>query len=271
MDGSLARRSLTRMDLGLDNQVVFVAGSSRGIGKAIAATLLAEGASVVLTGRDQASLHVAFTDLTHPSTQARVLAIPGDFTRASTIADAFTRTIQRFGRIDHLVANLGTGSGKPGWDQPDEEWQRLFELNFFASTRLTQAVLPHLLSNLNGGSILYISSIVALEATPAPLPYSAAKAALVNYSKNLARQLGPQKIRVNTIAPGNIYFPGGSWERHLTTRREAVESMLQTEVPLQRFGTPEEIASLAAYLCSSQAAFATGGCYVMDGGQTRSL
>jgi 3-oxoacyl-[acyl-carrier protein] reductase len=232
------------MDLGLDNQVVFVAGSSRGIGKAIAATLLAEGASVVLTGRDQASLHAALTDLTHPSTQARVLAISGDF---------------------------GTGSGKPGWDQPHEEWQRLFELNFFASTRLTQAVLPHLLSNPSGGSILYISSIVAIEATPAPLPYSAAKAALVNYSKNLARQLGPKKVRINTIAPGNIYFPGGSWERHLNNRRGAVEAMLQTEVPQQRFGTPEEIASLAAYLCSSQAAFATGGCYVMDGGQTRSL
>jgi 3-oxoacyl-[acyl-carrier protein] reductase len=259
------------MELGLDSHVVFVAGSSRGIGKAIAATLLAEGASVVLTGRDEASLHAAHRELTNPSSEARALAIRGDFADTATIADAFAQTIQRFGRIDHLVANLGTGSGKPGWDQSDEEWERLFELNFFASTRLTQAVLPHLLANPNGGSILYISSIVAIEATPAPLPYSAAKAALVNYSKNLARQLGPNKIRVNTIAPGNIYFPGGSWERHLNNRREAVESMLKTEVPQRRFGTPEEIASLAAYLCSPQAAFATGGCYVMDGGQTRSM
>jgi 3-oxoacyl-[acyl-carrier protein] reductase len=132
-------------------------------------------------------------------------------------------------------------------------------------------VIPHLLVNPTGGSILYISSIVAVEATPAPLPYSAAKAALNNYAKNLARQLGPQRIRVNTIAPGNIYFPGGSWERHLANRKEAVESMLQTEVPLQRFGTPEEIASLAAYLCSPQAGFATGSCFVMDGGQTRTI
>lgn len=93
----------------------------------------------------------------------------------------------------------------------------------------------------------------------------------MNYSKNLARQLGSKKIRVNTIAPGNIYFPGGSWERHLNNRRESVEAMLHNEVPQQRFGTPEEIASLAVYLCSPQAAFATGSCYVMDGGQTRSL
>jgi 3-oxoacyl-[acyl-carrier protein] reductase len=259
------------MDLRLSNQVVFVAGSSRGIGKAIASALLAEGASVVLTGRDEASLRATHLELTTPINQDRILAIRGDFADAGTITRAFERTVHHFGRIDHLVANLGTGSGKPGWDQSPEEWHRLFELNFFASVRLTQAALPHILSNPHGGSILYISSIVAIEATPAPLPYSAAKAALVNYSKNLARQLGPQKVRVNTIAPGNIYFPGGSWERHLNTRREAVESMLQTEVPLQRFGTPEEIASLAVYLCSPQAAFATGSCFVMDGGQTRTL
>jgi 3-oxoacyl-[acyl-carrier protein] reductase len=234
------------MDLHLHNQVAFIAGSSRGIGRAIAATLLDEGASIVLTGRDEASLAATQGELSNPETQPRILAIAGDFADPATIAAAFDKTIKTFGRIDHLIANLGSGSGKPGWEQTPEDWTRLFELNFFASTRLTQAVIPHLLANPNGGSILYISSIVAVEATPAPLPYSAAKAALNNYAKNLARQLGPQRIRVNTIAPGNIYFPGGSWERHLANRKEAVESMLQTEVPLQRFGTPEEIASLAA-------------------------
>jgi len=259
------------MDLGLDKQIVFVAGSSRGIGKAIAATLLQEGASVVLTGRDEASLHAAEAELAATAGQERILAIDGDFADSATIARAFEQTVQRFGRIDHLIANLGTGNGKPGWDQTEEEWGRLFEVNFFASTRLAQAVVPLLLANVGGGSILFISSIVAIEATAAPLPYSAAKAALVNYSKNLARMLGPKKIRVNTIAPGNIFFAGGSWEQHLNARREAVEAILEHEVPQQRFGTPEEIASLAAYLCSPQAAFATGACYVMDGGQTRSL
>ena len=259
------------MDLHLKDRIAFVAGSSRGIGKAIAAALLAEGACVVLTGRDETSLRAAEAELATPAQRDRVLAIPGDFGVSSTIALAYERTLAHFGRMDHLIANLGTGSGKPGWDQRAEEWQRLFELNFFASTRLTEAMLPYLLANSSGGSILFISSIVGVEATPAPLPYSAAKAALVNYSKNLARQLGSKNIRINTIAPGNIFFPGGSWERHLNNRRKAVETMLHTEVPQQRFGTPEEIASLAAYLCSPLAAFATGACYVMDGGQTRSL
>ncbi|HEV2620068.1 MAG TPA: SDR family oxidoreductase [Acidobacteriaceae bacterium] len=259
------------MNLQLEDQVVFVAGSSRGIGRAIAAALLDEGARVVLTGRDNASLRQCESEEVAARGAERVLAICGDFSDAATIEHAFQATVKRFGRIDHLVANLGTGSGKPGWAQSDEEWRRLFELNFFASVRLTQAVLPYLLQNAAGGSILYISSIVALEATPAPLPYSAAKAALVNYSKNLARQLGSKKIRVNTIAPGNIFFEGGSWERHLSTRREQVEQMLKTEVPLERFGAPEEIASLAAWLCSSAAGFATGSCFVVDGGQTRSV
>ena len=259
------------MDLRLKDQVVFVAGSSRGIGRAIAAALLDEGARVVLTGRDAASLDATRAQLEESAGVERVIAIAGDFADAAVIAAAFEQTIKRFGRIDHLIANLGTGRGEPGWDQADEEWTRLFEENFFASTRLTQGVLPYLLGNAEGGSVLYISSIVAVEATRAPLPYSAAKAALNNYAKNLARQLGPQNVRVNTIAPGNIFFEGGSWERRLDSGREAVEQMLQAEVPQQRFGTPEEIASLACYLCSPLAGFATGSCYVMDGGQTRSL
>jgi 3-oxoacyl-[acyl-carrier protein] reductase len=256
------------MELGLKDQVVFVAGSSRGIGRAIAAALLEEGARVVLTGRDEAALEAARVAL---GVEERVLAIAGDFGDVGVIAKAFEQTVERFGRIDHLIANLGTGSGKPGWEQEEAEWVRLFEANFFASVRLTQGVLPYLLGNVEGGSVLFISSIVAVEATAAPLPYSAAKAALNNYAKNLARQLGAQKVRVNTIAPGNILFAGGSWERRLADRREAVEGMLKSEVPLLRFGTPEEIASLACYLCSKEAGFATGACYVMDGGQTRSL
>jgi len=264
MDGGLT------MDLRLTDQVAFVAGSSRGIGRAIAAALLAEGARVVLTGRNEDSLERTTADLATRETYERILPIAGDFSDAATIASAFERTVAHFGRIDHLVANLGTGAGTPGPFPPAEDWARLFELNFFASVRLTEAVLPHMTAQ-KSGSILYLSSIVAVEATPAPLPYSAAKAALTNYAKNLSRQVAAAGVRVNTICPGNIYFPGGSWERHLANRREAVEAMLKSEVPQDRFGRPEEIASLAAWLCSPAAAFATGGTYVVDGGQTRSI
>lgn len=257
------------MDLQLTDQVCFVAGSSRGIGRSIAAALLAEGAAVVLTGRGEASLERALAELTTAENRTRLLPIAGDFTDRETIGIAFERTLAHFGRIDHLVANLGTGAGTPGPTPPNDDWTRLFEQNFFASVRLTEACLPAL--KVKGGSILYISSIVAVEATPAPLPYCAAKAALTNYAKNLSRHVAQDHIRVNTIAPGNIFFTGGSWERHLANRREQVETILKMEVPQNRFGTPEEIASLAAWLCSPLAGFATGATYVVDGGQTRSV
>ena len=264
------------MNLQLTDKVAFIAGSSRGIGRAIAAALLAEGANIVITGRDEEALNRTHEELaTTPELRRRILAITGNFSDPETIEDAFNLTTGRFGQLDHLVANLGTGSGKPGWQQDEAEWIRLFDANFFSSVRLAQAAIPHLsageASEGRSRSILFISSIVALEATPAPLPYSAAKAALTNYAKNLSRLLAPRNIRVNTIAPGNIFFPGGSWERHLDNRREQVEQMLVTDVPQNRFGTPEEIASLAAYLCSPAAAFATGSTYVMDGGQTRTI
>lgn len=258
------------MDLALNDQVVFVAGSSRGIGKAIARAFLAEGARVVLTGRDEASLRAAEAELSHTAAPGALLPIQGDFTDRSTVGRAVDHALREFGRVDHLVANLGSGSGTPGPLPPADDWKRLFDLNFFASVGLTEVVLPRLQAQ-RSGSILYISSIVAVEATPAPLPYSAAKAALTNYAKNLSRHVAGDNVRVNTICPGNILFPGGSWERHLANRREAVESMLKTEVPQGRFGTPEEIASLAVWLASPQAAFATGGTFVVDGGQTRSL
>lgn len=258
------------MDLQLANQVVFVAGSSRGIGRTIAQAFLAEGARIVVTGRDEASLKATQAELSQHAPHGSILAIRGDFTDGATVGRAVERTLSHFGRLDHLIANLGTGSGTPGPLPPAEDWTRLFDQNFLASVRLTEAVLPHL-QQQRSGSILYISSIVAVEATPAPLPYSAAKAALNNYAKNLSRHVAAHNIRVNTLCPGNIFFPGGSWERHLANRRESVEAMLKAEVPQNRFGTPEEIASLALWLTSSQASFATGGTYIVDGGQTRSL
>ena len=259
------------MNLGLEQQVAFVAGSSRGIGRAIAEALLSEGASVVLTGRNEASLLECEARMQAAHGGDRVLSICGDFTHSAVIDAAVERALGRFGRLDHLIANIGSGSGVPGWQQGPEEWQRLFELNFFASVRLTQAVLPRFLANPGGGHILYMASITGVEATTAPLPYSAAKAALINYAKNLARQLGHRGVRVNTIAPGNVWFKGGSWAAHQAARPDAVDAMLQAEVPQRRFGETHEIASLAAYLCSRQAGFSTGACYVVDGGQTRSL
>jgi len=255
------------VDLNLRDKVILVAGSSRGIGKEVAGFLLDEGARVCISGRDAAALEAAKIEL---SPRGQLLAFSGDLSEPSGVSDVIEFIRSKWDTLDALVANLGTGRGTAGWDQTEDEWDRLFTLNFHASRRLANAVIPALASN-GGGSIVFISSITGVEATPAPLPYSAAKAALINYSKNLSRLVAAQKIRVNCIAPGNIIFPGGSWDNRLATSPELVARMLKAEVPMERLGTPDEIASLVAFLCSERASFITGSCVIADGGQTRRL
>jgi len=258
------------VNLSLQNRVALVAGSSRGIGKSIAAAFLREGCRVCITGRSEAPLSAALAELQSEFSDQCVISYCGDLTLSATVELALRTTHERWNRLDVVVANLGSGSGKPGWQLESAEWERLFRLNFWGSVKLAEAAIP-LLAESQHGSLLFIASITGVEATSAPLPYCAAKAALINYSKNLASQVAKLGVRVNCIAPGNILFPGGSWERHLETNKEKVMQMIDSSVPLARFGTPKEIAELAVFLCSDSATFITGECIKADGGQTRSL
>jgi 3-oxoacyl-[acyl-carrier protein] reductase len=258
------------VDLNLADRVVLVAGSSRGIGKAMADAFLREGCRTVITGRQVEALTAVHGELAARHGADCILACPGDLADLTAIRTTLARVRERWGRLDCVVANIGNGRGTPGWQAKESDWQTLFEINLWGSVRLVTEVLPGMIE-ARRGSVVLVSSITGLECTPAPLPYSAAKAALVNYAKNLARQVGPHNVRVNCIAPGNVLFPGGSWERHLEARRDEVMRMIQAEVPLGRFGRPEEIADLAVFLSSDRASFITGACVVADGGQTRSI
>ncbi|MGH9338752.1 MAG: SDR family NAD(P)-dependent oxidoreductase [Acidobacteriota bacterium] len=257
------------MDLRLQDKITLVAGSSRGIGFLIAKAFRSEGARVAVTGRYNEALCEAANLLAAEFGHEGVLACPGDLTDSTVITNTLERIHSTWGTIDCLVANIGTGTGRTGWELRDEDWDDLFTQNLAVNRRVCEAVLPEMVA-VGRGSIIFISSIAGVESLSAPLPYSAAKAALISYSKNLARQLGPKGIRVNSVAPGNVLFPGGSWEKKLAERPEFFRNYIETEVPLQRFGTPEEIASVVAFLSSDRASFITGACMVADGGQTRS-
>lgn len=256
------------MDLELNGLIVFVAGSTRGIGLGIAEGFLREGARVAISGRDEKPLNETVARLGQEFGTDRVLGLTGNLSDAITVRDALEKIVRTWGRLDVLVANVGAGGGTIGWDVAPEEWQRVFDVNLWATVRVAQAAVP--LLKTSRGNIIFISSITGIESTGAQLPYSAAKAALNSLSKNLARELGRDGVRVNAVAPGNILFPGGTWEQKLQADSAKVEKMLTDHVPLRRFGTPDEIADAVTFLASPRASFITGALLVADGGQTRS-
>jgi 3-oxoacyl-[acyl-carrier protein] reductase len=254
------------MDLGLHGRVALVAGSSQGIGLAVARALLKEGARVVMTGRDGARLRAAVE-----STEAgdSVLGVAADLADGEAIASVLRQVRDRWGTLDVLVANIGSGTARKGWDLTDRDWALAFDVNLHATRRLVEAVLPDMLA-AGRGSIVMIASIVGRESVNAPLPYSAAKAALVSYAKNLGREVARRGVRVNAVAPGNVLFDGGSWARKLAENPDAVRQYIDQEVPAGRFADPTEIADVVAFLASDRAAFVAGACVDVDGGQTRS-
>ena len=183
------------MDLHLANKVVLVAGFPAGSQPyASARAFWAEGCRTAITGRDSASLAQAQAAFESEFGPERVLACEGDLRQTAVIKKVLSIIRERWGPLDCLVANIGSGRGPVGWDLQESDWDRLFEENLSGSLRLMKEVLPAM-TRARQGSIVVVASIAGLESSGAPLPYSAAKAALVNYGKNLARQVGPSNVR----------------------------------------------------------------------------
>jgi len=250
------------VDLELAGKVALVTGSSAGIGLGIAHILAAEGATVVLNGRDAGRLERAQAALPDASAFVADVRDPAECRRL------VSEVLQRHGRLDVLVCNVGSGASVPPGQETPEEWRRVLDVNLHASTQMVWAATDALAAV--AGNAVCISSICGLEALGCPVPYAAAKAALESYVRNAARPLGKRGVRINSVAPGNILFPGSTWERKLVDDAAGVNAMLQREVALQSLGRLEDVARLVAYLASPVASFITGATYVVDGGQIRS-
>ena len=174
--------------------------------------------------------------------------------------------VKTWNGIDGIIANAGAVKPVHDWDISAPDWEWYLNANFKIAYQFATHFIPKLQDSK--GAIVFISSIAGLEDIGAPLPYSASKAALTLYAKGLARKLAPDGIRVNTVAPGNIIFEGGNWDNRMQANPEAVQALIKKKVPLQRFGTPEDIGNLVSFLVSERAAFITGSCLIADGGQT---
>jgi 3-oxoacyl-[acyl-carrier protein] reductase len=254
------------MDLRLRDKVALVTGGSRGIGKATVLDFAKEGCKVAFSARGPEALQ-------HTSDEARatgadVLAIQADMTSPQDIERMVQHTVATFGGIDILVNNVGGSRGGQSWDTSDEDWELVLDINLFAAIRATRLVIP-VMQQRGGGRVISISSIYGRESGGA-MTYNAAKASMISWSKALAKQLAKDDILVNVVAPGSILFPGGSWERRQKDNPVMIENFVKTDMPLGRFGRPQEVAAMVVFLASERASLMTGACINVDGCQSRS-
>jgi 3-oxoacyl-[acyl-carrier protein] reductase len=248
------------MNLGLKGKTALISGSSKGIGLSIATCLHNEGCNVILNSRNSSSLKKLSENMGDNTSY-----LSGDVTKTSHCKKLVNHTIKKFGNIDILICNVGDGrSPKPG-EEKLSDWKKMLDINLNSTINLITESLPSL--KKTSGSIVCISSIAGIEITNAPIPYSVAKSALNSYVKNNSKPLAKFGIRINAIAPGNIFFKGSVWEKKLVKNKTKVLNMISKKVSMNRFGTPEEIANLTAFVASPLASFMTGNILVADGGQ----
>jgi len=250
------------LNLGLQDRVAAVTGGSRGLGYAIAESLVAEGCRVAICARDQALLDAAASTLGHD-----VFAKRADVGIAGEVEAFIEAAASHFGALDILVHNAGGGGGA-GLESPDAEFTQTLEVNALAGLCAARAAVPFM-RRQHRGRIIFIASVWGRE-SGGRTGYNMAKAAEISLAKSLSRELAKDNILVNSVAPGSLMFPGGSWERRKRADPEGMAAYVKSEMPLGRFGTPKEVAAVVTFLASDRASLVTGASWSVDGGMSRS-
>jgi 3-oxoacyl-[acyl-carrier protein] reductase len=257
------------MDLELSGKIALVTGSSRGLGLATAAALAREGCRVAICARNSQRLSEAAAALRSVApSDDHVLSVTADVATAAGVEAVLERTVETFGGLDILVNNVGLGRGAGIADTSDEEWREAFDQTLFPAIRASRLAVPHM-RRRGGGAIVMIASIWGRE-SGGRMTYNAVKAAEISLAKAMAQQLARDNIRVNSVAPGSIRFPGGSWDSRVQDDPEGMAEFVRHELPFGRFGRPEEVGATVAFLVSPRASWISGASVPVDGCQSRS-
>lgn len=262
------------MDLGLEDRVAVVGGSSNGIGKAAALSLARGGASVTICGRDEAELRKAEIEIARTSTQHHVLAILADLTRMDDIKRVVRGTFNRFGRIDIAVNNMvDTPRGLPS-ELGDESWENAMEQSFLSVVRMSREVIPYM-KQQQWGRIVNRLSLFPKQPSEGSVLSTSSQMATVGYAKMLATELATFNITVNTVLPGVILTDGMTsfYEEKAKEQGRSGADVLKEvsrSIPMARLGKPEEVGDLIAFLASERASYMTGASIPLDGGMLKS-
>ena len=253
------------MNLNLNSKRVLITGSSRGIGYSIAKSFLYEGANVMLVARGEKELVLAYENLSKLYNKNKINYFVADCTSETSIQELYRFTLKKFSGIDILINNVGDGRGSQNPFPSNGEWTYSLEKNLNSALLTSQTFIKDLIKS--SGNIVFISSIAGIEIVGAPTEYSVSKTAVIGLAKNLSKKLA-DKVRVNIVSPGNIFFNGGEWERKYKEDPDKINNLINKTVPMKRFGIPEDIANAVIFLASEKANFITGTNIVIDGGQT---
>jgi 3-oxoacyl-[acyl-carrier protein] reductase len=257
------------MDLGLTDKIALVTGSSRGLGLASARALVAEGCRVCICARGEERLAEAALEVEASARRPNmVTSVQADVSTADGVERVIDHAVETFGGLDVLVNNVGRAGGAGLLDTSDAEWQAAFDETLFPAIRASRLAVPHMRLR-GGGAIVTIASIYGREAG-GRMTYNAVKAAEISLAKSLAQQLAPMNIRVNSVAPGSILFPGGSWYKRQQADPQGIAEFVRRELPFGRFGRPEEVGATVAFLASPRASWISGACVPVDGCQGKS-
>ena len=257
------------MDLKLTNKVAVVLAASKGLGGAIATTLSAEGAKVIIGSRDEAALSQTAREI-QQLTSNEVIAIPVDVTNAEQMESFMGKAAAAFGRIDILLNNAG-GPPFDKFENFDEaDWQKAFELNLMSVARASRLALPHLRKSGNG-RIINVISVSVKSVLASSVLSTTMRMGVIGLAKMMSDEFAPYNITVNNVAPGTMLTeritktvsPGVDPEENLKQRAK--------NIPLGRIGKPEELAATVAFLASEHAAYITGATIPVDGGASRAI